>query len=252
MRKNPKLLSIVAYLLVLSVGAGSRFVNPEEIKASEKWNLFTTLPPAPYESQKTVLGAQDLYSGSYVLPVTGDMILAHVNKFNALPSTYVPPGLTKVTGVSTQGTQYLRGSILPYLYQLFGAASQAGFQLSIVSAYRSYQTQVATFNYWVSQYGYTLASLGSALPGHSEHQLGTTLDLGLAGKEWPTGYSNSAASSWIAKNAYKFGFTVSYQPGKESITGYIAEDWHIRFVGVDLAAQLHKKGITLEEYLSRL
>ncbi|MEX1061858.1 MAG: M15 family metallopeptidase [Patescibacteria group bacterium] len=252
MRTNPKLLSILGYLLILTVGAGSRFINPEEIKASEQWNLFTTLPPISSESQETVLGAQDLYSGSTVLPIQGDMVLAPVNKFNALPSSYVPSGLTAISGVPGSSGEYLRGSILPYFYQLIGAAKQAGFNLSVVSAYRSYQTQVATFNYWVAQYGYAVATTGSALPGHSEHQLGTTVDLGLVGDPDFTAFTAHPVAEWVAKNSYKFGFVVSYPKGKQAITGYIWEPWHVRWVGVELATKLYQSGLTLEEYLQRL
>ena len=248
---NPKLLSILGYLLVLSIGSGSRFVSPDEIKANEQWNLFTTLPPVESESQQTVLGAQDTFTSSYILPVEGDMVLAHVNKFNALPSTYVPPGLTAITGVNGASGESLRGSVLPYFYQLVGAGKQAGYNLSVVSAYRSYQTQVATFNYWVSQYGYTIATQGSALPGHSEHQLGTTVDLGLVGDPDFTAFTNHPVAEWVQKNSYKYGFIVSYPYGKQAITGYIWEPWHSRFVGVSLATKLYKSGLTLEEYLSQ-
>jgi D-alanyl-D-alanine carboxypeptidase len=243
------LFPILVYFFLLGLGAGNHLAFPQEIVAQEYWGLFATVPPGKI-TQGSVLGVVSvLQAGECVLLVEGKMVLAHVNKACALPASYVPPGLVKITGVATVGTKYLRNSMLPYLYQLFGAAKASGFNLSVISSYRSYATQVATFNYWVSQSGYAAATTVSARPGHSEHQLGTVVDLGLAGKSWPTGFSISPAAGWVAKNAHKFGFTVSYQSGKESITGYISEPWHIRFVGIKLATKLYKKGLTLEEYL---
>ena len=243
------LFPILGYFLLLGVGVGNRFASPKEIVAEESWGLFAAVPPAE-ATQGSVLGARNAFNPSeIILPIVGDMVLAHVNKVYALPASYVPPGLTRITSIPSSGTEYLRASVLLYLYPLFIAAENAGFNLSVVSAYRSYATQVATFNYWVSRYGYSAATTGSARPGHSEHQLGTVVDLGLVGNSDFGNFTASPAAGWVAKNASKFGFTVSYQPGKESITGYIWEPWHIRWVGVKLATKLYKKGLTLEEYL---
>ena len=246
------LFPILGYFLLLGLGAGNRLAYPQEIVAQESWGLFAAVPPGKI-TQGSVLGAVSvLQAGECVLIVEGDMVLAHVNKACALPASYVPPGLAKITGIATVGTKYLRNSMLPYLYQLFGAAKGASFNLSVVSAYRSYATQVATFNYWVSQSGYAAALMGSARPGHSEHQLGTAVDLGLVGNSDFGNFTASPAAGWVAKNAHKFGFVVSYPPGKTAITGYISEPWHIRWIGINLATKLYKKGLTLEEYLSKL
>ena len=244
------LFPILVYFFLLGLGAGNHLAYPQEIVAQESWGLFATIPPGEI-TQGSVLGTGNAFSaGEVILPIEGDMVLAHVNKTYALPASYVPPHLTPITAVPTAGTQLLRSSVLPYLYQLFGAAENAGFNLSIVSSYRSYATQVATFNYWVSRYGYSAATTGSARPGHSEHQLGTTVDLGLAGKSWPMGFSISPAAGWVAKNAHKYGFVVSYQSGKTAVTGYISKPWHIRWVGIELAIELYKQNLSLEEYLS--
>jgi len=245
------LFPILGYFFLLGLGVGHRFASPQKIVAQESWELFATIPPGE-ATQGSVLGAVSvLQAGECVLPVEGKMILAHVNKTCALPANYVPAGLTKISSIPTTGTEYLRGDTLNYLNQLYGAAKTSGFNLSVVSAYRSYATQAATFNYWVGQSGYRVAANLSALPGHSEHQLGTVVDLGLIGNSDFANFTASPAAGWVAKNASRFGFTVSYQPGKESITGYISEPWHVRWVGIELATKLYKKGITLEEYLSR-
>ncbi|OGC62716.1 hypothetical protein A2890_00470 [candidate division WWE3 bacterium RIFCSPLOWO2_01_FULL_53_14] len=250
--KLKHLFPILGYFLLLGFGTGNRLGSPQEIIARESWDLFATVPPGE-AAQGSVLGAVSvLQAGECVLTVEGEMILAHVNKACALPVNYVPAGLTKISGIPSTGTEYLRADILLYLHQLYGAAKTAGFNLSVVSAYRSYATQAATFNYWVGQYGYRVAANLSALPGHSEHQLGTAIDLGLVGDPSFTSFPSHPVAGWVAKNSYKFGFTVSYPNGKQAVTGYIWEPWHIRWIGVELATKLYKKGLTLEEYLSKL
>lgn len=250
--KLKQLLPIFSYLLIVGFGLGNQFAHPQRIAVAASWELFTTPPPETIEQESH----QELRSNlaptdEIILTVSGDMILTHVNKIFALPSSYVPPKLTKITSISTSGNQYLRKNILPYLYQLFGAAEEAGFNLTILSAYRSYFHQEATFWGWVKRVGWEAATRGSAYPGHSEHQLGTTVDLALASNLDFKSFSLSPAAGWVAKNAHRFGFTVSYQKGKESITGYIHEPWHIRWVGENLATELYRKGITLEEYFSQ-
>ncbi|MEX2053846.1 MAG: M15 family metallopeptidase [Patescibacteria group bacterium] len=246
------LFGILGYFFLLGLGIGTRMASPQQIIAQESWGLFVTIPPGEV-AQGSVLGAQSvLQAGECVLPVAGDMVLAHVNKACALPASYVPPGLAAITGVPGGGSRYLRAGILPSFYQLVGAAQEAGFNLSVVSAYRSYAAQVATFNYWVGKYGRQIATTFSALPGHSEHQLGTAVDLGLVGDPDFVSFTNHPVAGWVAKNSYKFGFVVSYPKGKQAVTGYIWEPWHVRWVGVDLATKLYKTRLTLEEYLSQL
>lgn len=244
------LFPILGYFFLLGLGAGNRLAYPQEIVAQESWELFATVPPGEI-TQGSVLGTTNIfYPSEIILPIVGDMLLAHVNKTYVLPNGYVPSHLTPIAAVSTAGTQLLRSNVLPYLYQLFGAAKEAGYNLSVISSYRSYADQLITFYYWVKRCGYSCATAASARPGHSEHQLGTTVDLGLIGDSNFKNFTASPAAVWAAKNAHKFGFVVSYPQGKQTVTGYIWEPWHIRFVGVELATKLYKQGLTLEEYLS--
>ncbi|GMR18919.1 MAG: M15 family metallopeptidase [Patescibacteria group bacterium] len=230
---------------------GSQLAHPQKIALATPWDLFTTTPPSVIEQEAFPEVRSNLApQGEIILAISEDMTLAHINKTYALPSGYVPPNLNKITGVPTFREQYLREDTLPYLYQLFGAAAEAGFRLSVLSAYRSYFVQETTFSWWVKQTGWEAAARGSAFPGHSEHQLGTTVDLALDQPDFQT-FSQSPVAAWVAKNAARFGFIVSYQEGKERITGYIYEPWHIRFVGVDLATKLYREGNTLEEYFRK-
>ena len=120
-----------------------------------------------------------------------------------------------------------------------------GFDVSNnYSGFRSYETQATLYQSYVNQEGQAVADTYSARPGYSEHQTGLAFDiLDSAGNllEEPT------ASKWLADNARLYGFIVRYQPGKESSTGYIAESWHVRYIGQE-ATDIYQSGLTLEEY----
>jgi zinc D-Ala-D-Ala carboxypeptidase len=132
---------------------------------------------------------------------------------------------------SPKGRHRLAADAQAPLRQLLVAARAAGHVLKVNSAYRSYREQARVFK--------TTVQRGrAARPGHSEHQLGTAIDLRL-----PT----SAAIDWLAEHAGAFGFVRSYPDGKQRITGYRPEPWHIRFVGPALAAQIDRNGGTIEE-----
>jgi D-alanyl-D-alanine carboxypeptidase len=134
------------------------------------------------------------------------------------------------------------------------AARAAGARLAVQSAYRSYSTQVSTFAYWVRVSGYAAALKSSARAGHSEHQLGTTLDFRSYGGSAPWNYRDWAttkAGKWLKANAWKYGFVMSYPKGKTSVTCYAYEPWHYRYVGKQTAAAVRASGVTLREFLWR-
>jgi D-alanyl-D-alanine carboxypeptidase len=117
--------------------------------------------------------------------------------------------------------------------------AQSGLQLSVVSPYRSYNTQVSTYNGWVTRLGQAQADRQSARPGFSEHQTGLAVDIDTAVSE---AFGQTPAGIWLAQNSWKYGFIVRYQQGQEAITGYEYEPWHFRYVGVPLATELQKEG----------
>ncbi len=123
-------------------------------------------------------------------------------------------------------------------------------ELQISSSYRSYSTQVEVYQGWVDSLGQEGADLTSARPGYSEHQTGLAMDVSAP----DTGcgldcFGDTPQAAWVADNAWRFGFVVRYPQGYTDITGYEWEPWHVRFVGVDLAAAVHDSGQpTLEQY----
>jgi zinc D-Ala-D-Ala carboxypeptidase len=171
-----------------------------------------------------------------------------------VPRSYVPPGLVGVGQAGIAGKGKVRQLVIADLAALAKAARKAGNPLAVQSAYRSYASQVSIYNDNVRRLGEKRARVQSARPGHSEHQLGTTLDFKAAGAGLPwTGgsFHNSRAGKWIAKNGWKFGFVMSYPPNKRAVTCYMYEAWHWRYVGRDTAAAIRASGLTLREWLWR-
>ncbi|WP_438311831.1 D-alanyl-D-alanine carboxypeptidase family protein [Sporosarcina sp. FA9] len=127
-------------------------------------------------------------------------------------------------------------------------AKKNGFDFTAFSTYRSYSYQEKLFEDYVKKDGLVEATRYSARAGESEHQTGLAFDVGLVGQrsQW---FSVTKASNWMGENAHRYGFIVRYPKGKEEITGYIYEPWHLRYLGVDHAEKVFASGKTLEEYL---
>jgi zinc D-Ala-D-Ala carboxypeptidase len=171
-----------------------------------------------------------------------------------VPAVYVPPDLVNaVTGRPADGAPLaIRAIAFDDLARLRAAALAAGHRLELVSAYRSYEQQRQTFDYWTRIGGYEQALRTSARPGHSEHQLGTAIDFG-DGTAAPWEYVDWAvtpAGAWLATNAADFGFVMSYPKGETAVTCYSYEPWHYRYVGTELARTLVASGLSLREYQS--
>lgn len=185
----------------------------------------------------------------------GNDLLVHVNKEYRLPSTYAPTDLVKASnsGIRNGDNFYVRNILINDLRDLVNASKADGIDLSIVSGYRSYTTQVTTYNYWV-QYNsgnVDAADRISARAGHSQHQLGTAIDF--SSKEVSdnigTRFSTTKASTWLQKNAHKYGFVLSFPSGYERVTGFSYESWHYRYIGKTNALEMKNRGMILEEFL---
>jgi len=184
-------------------------------------------------------------------------LLTVVDKQRSLPAGYVPPDLTSLdSGVLApgSGSLSLREEAAAALSAMLAAARAQTLDIRVASAYRSYAEQVITFDYWVSVLGEEEARRVSAEAGHSEHQLGTTVDVtdGSVGYELTEAFGATAAGHWLQENAHLYGFALSYPAGAEAITGYAYEPWHFRYIGPDHALAWRQSGVTLVEYLRSL
>ena len=157
---------------------------------------------------------------------------------NRLPADYQPPDL--VTRQLTYGRVRVRSFVLPDLVAMLNAAAANGASVTINSSFRSYATQEIVFGDLAAAEGDANASDYAARPGHSEHQLGTAVDLG-------------GGSDWLAANSWRYGFVMSYPAERSPAwTCYASEPWHYRYFGRDRAAAIHASGLSPREWLWQL
>lgn len=185
---------------------------------------------------------------------TADMLNVIVNKQYPLPETYKPKDLV-VPDIpfifeGEHEKRYLRREAARAAEKLFAAANAEGLELFGVSGYRSYKTQQALFAFNINREGKEHASRYSAAAGTSEHQTGLALDVTSASANYQldSSFADTLEGEWLAEHAHEYGFIIRYPLGKEEITGYAYEPWHIRYVGVELAAAVYRNGLTLEEW----
>lgn len=156
--------------------------------------------------------------------------------------------------VTISGNYHVNGTTVKLAKECYEAfllmykdAYNAGYGFKLKSAYRSYDTQISTYNYWVSKDGKNIADTYSAKPGHSEHQTGYAFDIRDYNYEYED-YSKSKSFKWLSTNAHKYGFIIRFPQGKEDITGYQYESWHYRYCGIECATYIYEHNITFEEY----
>lgn len=195
--------------------------------------------------------------GDFQVVAKPDDFAVVVNKTNKLPDNYAPQDLVDpdvpFTFKEKLEKRKMRKEAAAALEKLFQAAKDAGLPLAGVSAYRSQQTQTALYNNYVQKEGEAKANVYSAKPGFSEHQTGLAIDVtGSNGKcAAQDCFGATKEAKWLADHAHEYGFIIRYPKGKESITGYQYEPWHLRYVGVDMAKDIVKQGLTLEEYVAK-
>lgn len=175
-----------------------------------------------------------------------------VNKNFSVSSTFIPNNLVKVVDIpfspqSTEEEKYMDEEAASSLVSMINAASKQGVYLYGLSGYRSFETQKEIYNNRVRDYGREYANKYVAKPGKSEHQLGLAMDIATSNGFI---YEGTKEALWIEENAHNYGFIIRYIKGKENITGYNYEPWHVRYVGKTLAEYCYKEKIVLEELLN--
>ncbi len=169
-----------------------------------------------------------------------------------LPPGYAPTDLVPVSLAGFDGELLLRAIVIDDLLALRLAAEADGVSLAVQSAFRSEAYQDRVHQGWVRQLGAERAAEVSARPGHSEHQLGTALDLRSAGgpPAWELDdWADTAEGAWIAEHAVRFGFVISYPRGARDVTCYDYEPWHLRWVGRTAAAEASASGLAYRAWL---
>jgi len=203
----------------------------------------TTLPAPPPCADGEMVTADDPTSAWPTMIVDTE---------RALPEGYAPPDLENVSQAGFPFTPglALRGLVMPDLRAMREGADANGTPISVLAAFRSHTQQADLFARRVDEMGSSEAGSRVARPGHSEHQLGTTLDVTTAGAtDVDQSWGASPTGQWIASHAHEYGFLISYPAGAEARTCYDFEPWHLRYVGRELAAAVIRSGLTLREHL---
>ncbi len=174
-----------------------------------------------------------------------------------VPEDYVPPDLVPTAEAGISGGGLIRAVAIDDLRALAAAAKKNGTPITVISGYRSYQQQVASFNGWVAYDSYEHAITYSMRPGHSEHQLGLAIDFGQVGGPSSLSYpdwTKTPTGKWMLNNAWKYGWVLSYPWGNgyalwNDKVCFHPEPWHYRYLGREMAAKVHESGLTIREYL---
>jgi len=259
------LLTVTATALLVGCTAQPQKPNPEPPPAAQAEPDPTPATPTPSTAEpsnpkpSSPAAAQPEGQGETERQVRitdePESITVLVNKTVALPEEYVPSDLVepnvRFIFEEKHEKRLMRAEAARALESLFAAAEKDGIYLAGVSGYRTFETQNALFTYYVNTDGEELARRYSAEPGQSEHQTGLAMDV-----SGSTGacaaddcFAGTPEAEWLAAHAHEHGFIIRYPEGKEGITGYMYEPWHVRYLGKELAADVYAKGVTYEEYL---
>ena len=171
-----------------------------------------------------------------------------VNKTYFLDQSYVPENLVELsTQYATEGRQ-LSQVAADALILMCNEAQKNGLRMYASSTYRDYQNQSDLYQQYVNKEDQQFADSIAARPGHSEHQTGLTVDMASTKNGGLSKFADSPEYPWMLENAHNFGYILRFPPGKEIITGYSTEEWHWRYVGVELATKVKESNLTYDEY----
>ncbi|WP_461200304.1 M15 family metallopeptidase [Anoxybacillus sp. TBDG-1] len=234
-------------------------IPPVQVEQPTQSSEIPIPPSETKEQEELVLEEQfwnrvEVQNGVKVI-VNPDNVLALVNKEQQLPADYKPTDLVipnvpftfKETDVEKR---HMRAEAAKALEELFAAAKQQQIELYAVSGYRSYERQQQLFASEVQRLGEEKAVVAVAMPGKSEHQTGLAIDITSPSVQYTItpAFGDTPEGKWVAQHAHEFGFIIRYPKGKEHITKYQYEPWHLRYVGKKVAKVIYEKQITLEEY----
>lgn len=191
---------------------------------------------------------RDFYTDVKVIENPDDLLVL-VNKYNALPDDYEPSDLALLPSdiCTPDRNLYLRSEAADAFVLLAEAASNDGYTILAHSTYRSRSYQKMLYDNYAASDGAANADTYSARPRHSEHETGLAVDVRTDLVNYNK-FGTTDAYQWMLNNAHKYGYVLHYIEGTQWITGYMTEEWHYRYVGVEVADKIHDLGITFDEY----
>jgi D-alanyl-D-alanine carboxypeptidase len=263
------IFALVSYLVIVTVtradgdssnveaATGKTPDASDLIPSDDNSDAYTYIPPnSEYDSED--LEKIDSSASNFVPATKVDLdpesITLLVNKEYSLSKDYIPSDLVipnvlfNIQGFDER--KQMRKEAAGALEKLFAAAQADGYTLYGVSGYRSYERQYQIFTENIVKQGKDHTLKYSAVPGTSEHQTGLSIDVSCKSLNFnlEDNFIDTPEGKWLSKNAHYYGFIIRYPKDKVDITGYAYEPWHIRYVGVDLAAYLYVNNLTLDEY----
>ena len=175
----------------------------------------------------------------------GDLML--VNKYYKLTKDFKLDDIVPISNQFAYEDNEIRKHVYERYRSMWNAAKEEGLLLIVNSSYRDYETQDAVWKDYAEANGEEWADNKAARAGSSEHETGLALDI-VTNNVIMNEFENTEEFKWLQDNAYKYGFILRYPKGKENITGYEYESWHYRYVGEEVAKEIHDLDITFDEY----
>lgn len=230
-------------------------LQPDGIAGEKTWDMLHSSQAHPIQVTPTP-AAHDTLSGSVPLLV---------NREHAVPEDFYPANLVTIEEFAPQGLllykiKGVKGvkEAVDALIQMVEDATRQGISpWQISEGYRTYQDQKDIFDNYVDQYmqeGFSRDNARSATrqtvadPGQSEHHTGLAFDLTVPGEF----FSDTAQYAWLALNCWDYGFIMRYTDEKSDITGFLGEEWHVRYVGLEHSKKMQQMDMCLEEYIEYL
>lgn len=221
--------------------------DPHEARANA---LVTTTDPGPVTTTTAPPPPECGEDEIVEVDPGDDWATTIIDSTHRLPAEYVPGDLVDATEAGFESRDQVRAVIVEDLAALRAAAEANGTPFAIISGYRSYSYQQDLFDSRAAAEGEEAAALSTARPGHSEHQLGTAIDVLEPGVgELTADFAATPAGQWLAERAHEYGFVISYPEGATAVTCYEFEPWHLRYVGRENAAAVVESGVPLREWL---
>ena len=230
-----------------------RYIKYDFIDTKSVYDTTILKEKYNYEDTVTFVNAyldKDYYTND--IPLSKDKaskLDVIVNKYYKLDKDYEPEDLTVINSKFASGTQKLRKEAADKFEEMASDMLKENLKIYAGSTYRSYSYQEGLYNRYVKKDGFKEAETYSARAGYSEHQLGLAVDI-VNGK-WNYLSEGDKEYTWLINNSYKYGFILRYPHESEYITGYVFEDWHFRYLGIELATKVYESKLTYDEYIAR-
>lgn len=235
-------------------GPTAIFVAGAEHQSEDDKTITEEEPQLPPPSEQPVSEQEPEENEAAFSQADKTNLLILVNKKNPVNKNYKPDDLKEIKYFAADRspeTRFLRAEAADAFNLMVEKAAEEDLEFKMTTAYRSFGFQKILYDNYVAQQGEEAANKFSAKPGQSEHQTGLAVDVSSPSVDFQltNEYGETKEGKWLAAHAYEYGFIIRFPKGKEDVTGYQYEPWHLRYVGLTAAKEIYDSNLTLEEYL---